>query len=153
MDLIGQGLIGDDPLSGKNNNLMPEIIKSVKGLRNYLNVFGDDYETPDGSGIRDYIHVMDLSEAHVKALDFIDKYNGINFFNIGTGQGVSVFQLIKTFEYISGLEVPIKITKRRQGDCAMCFANPKKANDILNWTAKYSLEHMCASAWKFVNNN
>ena len=147
------GLIGDDPLSGKNNNLMPEIIKTVKGLRNYLNVFGDDYETPDGTAIRDYIHVMDLSEAHVMALDFMNKNNGINFFNIGRGQGVSVFQLIKTFENVSGLEVPIKITKRRPGDCAICFANPKKANDILNWTAKYSLDNMCASSWKFANNN
>ncbi len=147
------GLIGDDPLSGKNNNLMPEIIKSVKGIRNYLNVFGDDYQTPDGTGIRDYIHIMDLSEAHVTALDFINKYSGIHFFNIGTGKGISVFQLIKTFENVSGLKVPILISKRRQGDSAICFANPTKANDILKWKAKYNLYQMCESSWKFVNYN
>jgi len=147
------GLIGDDPISGKNSNLMPEIIKSVKGIRSYLNVFGDDYETPDGTGIRDYIHIMDLSEAHVAALDFLNKNSGIHFFNIGTGKGVSVLQLIKTFENVSKLKVPIKIAKRRQGDCAICFANPKKANDILNWSSKYNLDQMCASAWKFVNKN
>ena len=143
------GLIGDDPLSGKNTNLMPEIIKSVKGFRKYLNVFGDDYETPDGTGIRDYIHIMDLSEAHVKALDFVHKNSGINFFNIGTGKGVSVLELIKAFENVSGLVVPIKILKRREGDCAACYANPKKANDKLNWYAKYDLTQMCKSAWKF----
>lgn len=147
------GLIGDDPLSGKNTNLMPEIINSVKGFRKYLNIFGDDYETSDGTGIRDYIHIMDLSEAHVTALNFINKNIGINFFNIGTGEGVSVFKLIKTFENVSGLKVPINITKRRQGDCAICFANPKKANDILNWSSKYNLNQMCSSAWKFANNN
>ena len=143
------GIIGDDPLSGENTNLMPEIIKSVKGLRNHLNIFGDDYETLDGTGIRDYIHIMDLAEAHVTALDFINKNSGINFFNIGTGKGVSVLQLIKSFENVSGLKVPINITKRRQGDCAACFANPKKANDILKWKAKYDLKQMCQSAWEF----
>ena len=147
------GLIGDDPLSGKNTNLMPEIIKSAKGVKNHLNVFGDDYETPDGTGIRDYIHIMDLSGAHVKTLDFINKNIGIHFFNIGTGKGVSVLQLINTFEDVSGLMVPIKIAKRRQGDCSICFADPKKANDILNWSSKFTLDQMCESAWKFVNKN
>tara|TARA_E500000331_G_C17175208_1_gene677975 strand:+ start:154 stop:1152 length:999 start_codon:yes stop_codon:yes gene_type:complete len=146
------GLIGDDPLSGVNSNLMPEIIKVAKGFKNYLNVFGGDYETLDGTGIRDYIHIMDLSEAHVIALDFIDKTNGINFFNIGTGRGVSVLELVKTFEIASGVNVPIKISNRRKGDCAICFANPKKANDMLKWSSKYDLYQMCESAWKFVNN-
>ena len=95
---------------------------------------------------------MDLSEAHLKALDFIGKNNGINFFNIGTGKGISVLQLIKTFEKVSGLCVPIKMSKRREGDCAVCFANPQKANDILNWNAKYDIYQMCKSAWKFVIN-
>ena len=146
------GLIGDDPLSGKNSNLMPEIIKVAKGFKNHLNIFGDDYETFDGTGIRDYIHIMDLSEAHVKALDFIDKNNGINIFNIGTGKGVSVLELIRTFEDISGFKVPIKISKRRTGDSAICFADPKKANTVLKWTAKYNLNQMCNSVWKYITN-
>jgi UDP-glucose 4-epimerase len=146
------GLIGDDPLSGKDSNLMPEIIKVVKGFKKYLNIFGDDYKTSDGTGIRDFIHVMDLSEAHVMALDYVHKNYGINFFNIGTGRGVSVLDLIKTFEKVSGLSVPIKISERRKGDCAVCFANPKKANDILKWRAKNDLYKMCESSWKFVMN-
>ena len=147
------GLIGDDPLSAKNGNLMPEIIKVVRGKKDYLEVFGDDYPTPDGTGIRDYIHIMDLAEAHYKALNFIDKRNGISFFNIGTGKGVSVLELKTAFENVSGLKVSIKISKRREGDCAVCFANPKKANDILKWSAKYDLKQMCNSSWKFVNRN
>ena len=147
------GLIGDDPFTGKNLNLMPEIIKVVRGYKNYLDVFGDDYSTPDGTGIRDYIHIMDLSEAHVKALEFIDKNNGINFFNIGTGKGVSVLELKKAFEKVSGVDLPIKISKRREGDCAVCFANPKKANEILKWNSKYDLSQMCESAWKFIKTN
>tara|TARA_A100001035_G_C27745446_1_gene483736 strand:+ start:29 stop:1030 length:1002 start_codon:yes stop_codon:yes gene_type:complete len=146
------GLIGDDPLSGKNSNLMPEIIKVVKGFKNNLHIFGDDYETFDGTGIRDYIHIMDLSEAHVTALDFIDKNNGINFFNIGTGKGVSVLELIRTFEDVSGFKLPIKISKRRKGDSAICFADPKKANTMLRWTAKYNLNQMCESSWKYITN-
>jgi len=147
------GLIGDDPMMAKNSNLMPEIIKVVRGYKNHLDVFGDDYDTPDGTGIRDYIHIMDLSEAHVKALDFIDKNNGINFFNIGTGKGVSVLQLKSAFEKVSGFNLPIKISKRREGDCAICYANPKKANEILNWNSKYDLSQMCHSAWVFVEKN
>ena len=131
----------------KNSNLMPEIIKVVKGYKNHLDVFGDDYGTPDGTPIRDYIHIMDLSEAHVKALDFIDKNNGINFFNIGTGKGVSVLQLKSAFEKVSGFNLPIKISKRREGNCAICYANPKKANEILKWNSKYDLSQMCESAW------
>ena len=146
------GLIGDDPLLDENSNLMPEIFKVVNGSKNYLNIFGDDYETSDGTGVRDYIHIMDLSEAHVTSLDFVYKNTGINFFNIGTGKGVSVLELIKTFEKVSGLKVPIKFSNRRKGDCAVCFANPKKANDILKWKSNYDLYSMCDSAWKFVKN-
>jgi len=145
------GLIGDDPLSGKNSNLMPAIIKVVKGFKNYLDIFGNDYNTFDGTPIRDYIHIMDLSEAHVKALDFVDKNNGINIFNIGTGKGVSVLELIKSFEDISGFKVPIKLSKRREGDSAICYANPQKANILLKWSAKYNLNQMCESAWKYIN--
>ena len=96
---------------------------------------------------------MDLAEAHYKALNFIDKRNGISFFNIGTGKGVSVLELKTAFENVAGLNVSIKMSKRREGDCAVCFANPKKANDILKWSAKYDLKQMCESSWKFVNRN
>ena len=132
---------------------MPEMIKVAKGAKKFLNVFGDDYDTSDGTGVRDYIHIIDLSDAHITALDYVNKNNGINFFNIGTGKGVSVLELIKTFEKVSGLCVPIKISNRRKGDCAICFANPKKANDILKWQANYDLHKMCSSAWEFVKNN
>ena len=146
-------LIGDDPLSSESSNLMPAILKVVKGFEDSLKIFGDDYATKDGTGVRDYIHIMDLSEAHYAALDFISEAKGINFFNIGTGKGVSVLELIKTFENISGFNLPIKISKRRSGDCSSCYANPKKANNILKWNAKYDLYEMCESAWKFASNN
>ena len=147
------GLIGDDPLLKENSNLMPEIIKVVNDSINYLNVFGNDYETSDGTGVRDYIHIMDLSEAHVTALEYVNKNTGLNFFNIGTGKGVSVLELIKTFEKVSGFRIPIKISNRRKGDCAVCFADPKKANDILGWKSNHDLYQMCESAWKFVIKN
>ena len=146
-------LIGDDPLSSESSNLMPAILKVVKGFEDSLKIFGDDYATKDGTGVRDYIHIMDLSEAHYAALDFISETKGINFFNIGTGKGVSVLELIKTFENISGFNVPIKISKRRLGDPSSCYANPKKANKLLKWNAKYDLYEMCESAWKFASNN
>ena len=146
-------LIGDDPLSSESSNLMPAILKVVKGFEDSLKIFGDDYDTKDGTGVRDYIHIMDLSEAHFAALEFMRKTKGINFFNIGTGKGVSVLELIKTFENISGFNLPIKISKRRSGDCSSCYANPKKANNILKWNAKYDLYEMCESAWKFASNN
>ena len=146
-------LIGDDPLSSESSNLMPAILKVVKGFEDSLKIFGDDYATKDGTGVRDYIHIMDLSEAHYAALDFISETKGINFFNIGTGKGVSVLELIKTFENISGFNVPIKISKRRLGDSSSCYANPKKANKLLKWNAKYDLYEMCESAWKFASNN
>ena len=147
------GLIGDDPLSEKTNNLMPAIIDVINGKKEYLEIYGDDYETPDGTGIRDYIHIMDLAEAHFSALKYLEKTSGINFFNIGTGKGVSVMELIKTFEKVCGLKISYKILNRREGDCSTCFANPKKANDMLNWNAKYDLNQMCKSAWKFSKGN
>ena len=146
-------LIGDDPLSSESSNLMPAILKVVQGFEDSLKIFGDDYATKDGTGVRDYIHIMDLSEAHCAALDFICETKGINFFNIGTGKGVSVLELIKTFENISGFNVPIKISKRRLGDSSSCYANPKKANKLLKWNAKYDLYEMCENAWKFASNN
>tara|TARA_B100000212_G_scaffold126469_1_gene94819 strand:- start:2150 stop:3157 length:1008 start_codon:yes stop_codon:yes gene_type:complete len=146
------GLIGDDPISDKTNNLMPAIINVVNGQKEFLEIYGDDYETADGTGIRDYIHIMDLSEAHFSALKYINKRNGIHFFNIGTGKGVSVLELIKTFEKVCGLNISYKIVNRREGDCSVCFANPKKANDMLNWNAKYDLTQMCQSAWEFAKS-
>ena len=143
------GYIGDDPLSDKSNNLIPAIIKVINKDKRYLEIYGGDYETIDGTGIRDYIHIMDLSEAHFSSLKFIRKTNGIHFFNIGTGKGVSVLELIKNFEKACGFNIPYKITNRREGDCSVCFADPTKANNILKWRAKYNLYKMCDSAWKF----
>ena len=133
-------------------HVLPIITQKALEEEKFL-IHGDDYPTPDGTGIRDYIHIMDLAEAHYKALNFIDKRNGISFFNIGTGKGVSVLELKRAFEKVSGLNVSIKISNRRQGDCAVCYANPQKANVMLKWKAKYDLKQMCESSWKFVNRN
>ncbi len=142
-------LIGDDPTMQKSTNLMPSILKVVKGFENFLEVFGDDYNTPDGSGIRDYIHIMDLAYAHVQAIDFLDNKNIFEVFNIGTGYGISVFQFLKSFEEVCGLKVPFKISPRRKGDPSCCYADPSKAKKILNWQAKRDIRDMCLSAWNF----
>lgn len=145
------GLIGDDPLSGKSNNLMPSIIKVAMGLKNNIDVYGDDYDTKDGTGIRDYIHVMDLAAAHVRSLNYLDKISGIDIFNLGTGNGFSVLELINTFENVTGQSINKKIIKRRPGDVSCCYADPSKANTILEWETKMNLELMCKSAWNFSN--
>ena len=142
-------LIGDDPTFQKKTNLMPAIIKVVKGIEKYFEVFGDDYDTPDGSGIRDYIHIMDLASAHVYAVDFLNKKNTFEIFNIGTGYGISVFEFLKSFEEICGLKVPYKVSSRRFGDPSCCYADPTKAKKILNWKAKRDIKEMCLSAWNF----
>ena len=144
-------LIGDDPTIQKTTNLMPAIIKVVKGLEKFFEVFGDDYNTLDGSGIRDYIHIMDLASAHVAAVDFLNNKNIFEVFNIGTGYGVSVFQFLKVFEEVSGLKVPFKVSPRRLGDPSCCYADPSKAKKLLNWEAKRDLKEMCLSAWNFSN--
>ena len=146
-------LIGDDPTIQKSSNLMPAIIKVVNGIEKYFEVFGDDYDTPDGSGIRDYIHIMDLASAHVCGLDFLNKKNTFEVFNIGTGYGISVFEFLKSFEEICGLKVPFKISPRRIGDPSCCYADPTKARKILNWQAKHDLNEMCLSAWNFSNSS
>ena len=146
------GLIGDDPLIEKVTNLMPAIINVAKGYKKYVEVFGSDYDTPDGSGIRDYIHVMDLAAAHVDAVKFLEKENIFDVFNIGTGIGVSVLEMIKKFEDVCGLNVPIILKPRRNGDASCCYADPTKAEKILNWKAKFDLNKMCSSAWNFANN-
>tara|TARA_A100001388_G_scaffold277447_1_gene268670 strand:- start:1199 stop:2203 length:1005 start_codon:yes stop_codon:yes gene_type:complete len=146
-------LIGDDPLSEKSVNLMPAIINVVKGFKKELDVFGNNYKTKDGTGVRDYIHIMDLAEAHFKASQFINSSNGLNIFNLGTGKGISVMELVKTFENVTGLKIPLKIKERRQGEVSSCYADPTKANNFLDWHANYNLEKMTLSAWEFSKEN
>ena len=142
------GLIGESP-HGTPNNLMPYITQVAAGQRPALNVFGDDYETHDGTGVRDYIHVMDLAEGHAAALRFLSEAKGWHAINLGTGQGYSVLDLVKAFENASGRKVPYKVVARRAGDTAQCFANPEKAKTWLGWQAKRDLHDMCESAWKY----
>ena len=142
------GLIGESP-HGTPNNLMPYITQVAAGQRPALNVFGDDYETHDGTGVRDYIHVMDLAEGHAATLAFLGEKPGWHAINLGTGQGYSVFDLVKAFENASGRKVPYKVVARRAGDTAQCFANPEKAKTWLGWQAKRDLHDMCESAWTY----
>lgn len=141
------GLIGEDP-KGIPNNLMPYVAKVAHSELPYLNVFGNDYPTPDGTGVRDYIHVMDLAEGHLAALEHIDSY-GVEAINLGTGVGYSVLDMVKAFEKASGRPVPYKIAPRRPGDIAACYASPEKAARELNWRAKRNLEDMCRDLWNF----
>lgn len=143
-----KGIIGEKP-KGIPNNLMPYIIGVAKGEFEYLNIFGDDYKTTDGTGVRDYIHVIDLIEAHWAAL--LNNNNGCHIYNIGCGEGFSVKEMIKVFEKINQMNIPIKIKPRRPGDIARCFANVDKANRDLLWKAKYSIQDMCLSAWQGSN--
>ena len=144
------GLIGEAP-NGIPNNLMPYITKVAKGELEKLNVFGNDYPTIDGTGVRDYIHVMDLAEGHVAAIEHMQ--TGVELYNLGTGKGTSVMQLISAFEEANGLMIPYEIVERRPGDSAECYADTTKANTILNWHAKRTLQDMCRDAWNFENNN
>jgi UDP-glucose 4-epimerase len=140
------GLIGEKP-SGVPDNLMPFITQAVAGLRDELSVFGSDYDTPDGTGVRDYIHVVDLAEGHVAALDYLRDRQELLIVNLGTGHGVSVLEMIKTFESVNNCKVPYRITTRRPGDIAKCWADTKLANQLLGWTASRTLEDMCRDAW------
>ncbi|MBQ4072120.1 MAG: UDP-glucose 4-epimerase GalE [Clostridia bacterium] len=144
------GLIGEDP-KGIPNNLMPYVAKVAHGILPYLNVFGNDYDTPDGTGVRDYIHVMDLAEGHLAALENINNY-GVDAVNLGTGVGYSVLDMVKAFEKACGHEVAYKIAPRRAGDIATCYACPDKAKKELNWSAKRNLEDMCRDLWNFQKN-
>ena len=146
------GLIGDDPLITKGTNIMPAIINVVKGDKDFFEVFGNDYNTPDGSGIRDYIHIMDLASAHVEAVDFLERENIYEVFNLGTGKGISVMEIVKKFEDVCGLKVPTIIRPRREGDPSCCYADPAKAKKMLNWESNLDLKAMCLSAWNFANN-
>jgi len=140
------GLIGESP-NGIPNNLMPYVTQVAKGKLEKLRVFGNDYPTVDGTGVRDYIHVMDLAEGHVAALDNLTE--GVHIYNLGTGQGTSVLQLVKAFEEANGIEVPYEIVVRRPGDIAECYADASKAKRELGWTAKRDLVAMCRDAWRF----
>lgn len=144
------GLIGEVP-NGIPNNIMPYILKVANGEYEALTVFGDDYNTPDGTGIRDYIHVVDLAKGHLKALDKIRTETGAKIYNLGTGNGYSVLDLVKNFEKVNGVKVNYKIGKRRPGDIAACYADPTKAKEELGWAAQYGIEEMCRDAWNFVN--
>ena len=144
------GLIGEDP-KGIPNNLMPYVAKVAHGELPYLNVFGNDYDTPDGTGVRDYIHVMDLAEGHLAALEYIDNY-GVEPINLGTGVGYSVLDMVKAFEKASGKPVPYKIAPRRPGDIATCYALPDKAKREIKWSAKRNLDDMCRDLWNFQKN-
>lgn len=146
------GLLGEDP-NGIPNNLMPYVSKVAMGELPYLNVFGDDYKTKDGTGVRDYIHVVDLSLGHLKALEFIEKNNGSIAINLGTGKGYSVLDIVNTYEKVNGIKVPYKIAPRRDGDIAECYADPTKALELLNWKAEKNLDDMVRSSYNFVKNN
>ena len=146
------GLIGEDP-RGIPNNLLPYIAKVAAGRLEQLSVFGDDYDTKDGTGVRDYIHVVDLSLAHLKALDFTATKTGIDYFNVGTGNGYSVLEMVKAFGDVWGSPVKYKIAPRRPGDIAECYADPQKAFEVLGWQAQRGLEKMCedAARWQKMN--
>lgn len=145
------GLIGDNP-NGIPNNLMPYITRVALGTLPYLNVFGNDYDTIDGTGVRDYIHVSDLAIGHVKALHFIRNNFGSHPFNLGTGNGYSVLQIINSFIDASNMELPYKIIARRPGDIACCYADPSKANTVLGWSADRDIKQMCADSWNFTQH-
>ena len=145
------GLIGENP-KGIPNNLMPYIVRVANKELEILSVFGDDYDTPDGTGVRDYIHVVDLAKGHLKALEKADKSVGINYYNLGTGTGYSVLDLVKAFERVNGIEVPYKIVERRPGDIAACYADPTKAFEELGWKAEKGIEEMCRDSYNYILN-
>lgn len=140
------GLIGEDP-RGTPNNLMPYIAQVATGQRAHLNVWGDDWPTPDGTGVRDYIHVMDLAEGHLAALDHLERQGGLLTVNLGTGRGLSVLEMVKAFEQASGRPVPYNVAPRRPGDIASCWADPGLAHRLLGWRARRGIDAMCADAW------
>ena len=146
------GLIGEDP-ADIPNNLMPFVAQVAVGRREQLNVFGSDYNTPDGTGVRDYIHVLDLADGHVKALQWLERKRGIKAFNLGTGHGYSVLEMVKAFEKASGRAVPYALVPRRPGDIAACYADSTLASQELDWTAQLGLEAMCADAWRWQSEN
>lgn len=146
------GLIGENP-KGIPNNLMPYIVKVANKELNELSIFGNDYDTPDGTGVRDYIHVVDLAKGHIKAIEKILKDKGIDAYNLGTGIGYSVLDLVTTFEKVNNIKVPYKIVERRSGDIAACYADSNYALEKLNWKAEKGIEEMCKDSYNFVLNS
>ena len=146
------GLIGEDP-KGIPNNLLPYVAQVATGKLEKIHVFGDDYNTPDGTGIRDYIHVVDLAKGHVKAIEGLEKLDGVNVFNLGTGHGYSVLDIIKAFSKACGKDLPYVIDPRRPGDIAVCYSDPSKAEKVLGWKAEKTLEDMCSDGWRWQSGN
>ena len=146
------GLIGESP-NDIPNNLMPYIVKVATHELKELSIFGNDYDTIDGTGVRDYIHVVDLAKGHIKAVEWVINNNGIDTFNLGTGNGYSVLELVEAFKKYNNVDVPYKIVGRREGDVASCYADVSKAKDVLNWTAEYGIEDMVKDSYNFVKNN
>ena len=146
------GLMGEDP-KGIPNNLLPYVAQVAAGKLEKVHVFGNDYDTPDGTGVRDYIHVVDLAKGHVKAIQGFEKLNGVNIFNLGTGVGYSVLDIIHAFAKACGKEIPYVIDPRRPGDIATCYSDPTKAKEVLGWTAEKTLEDMCKDAWNWQSKN
>ncbi|HIU51438.1 MAG TPA: UDP-glucose 4-epimerase GalE [Candidatus Merdicola faecigallinarum] len=145
------GLIGEEP-QGIPNNLMPYIVRVASGELKELSVFGNDYDTPDGTGVRDYIHVVDLAKGHIKALEKLEKEgNGLYIYNLGTGTGYSVLDMVKAFEETTGRKVAYKIAPRRSGDIATCYSDPTKAKEELGWVAEKNLKQMCEDSWNYIN--
>ncbi len=146
------GLIGEDP-NGIPNNLMPYITQVAVGKLAQLSVFGSDYPTPDGTGVRDYIHVVDLAQGHLAALDYIQNRTGTHIWNLGTGTGYSVLDIVKAFEEATAVQIPYSLSPRREGDIAECWANPEKAKRELGWTARRGLSQMMSDSWRWQKNN
>lgn len=146
------GLIGEDP-RGIPNNLMPYISQVAIGRRDHLNVFGNDYDTPDGTGVRDYIHVVDLARGHVCAIDYMLKHRGESVFNLGTGVGYSVLDMVHAFERVTGKKIPYEIVDRRPGDLATVYSSPDKSAELLGWKAEYDLDDMCRDTWAWQSKN
>jgi UDP-glucose 4-epimerase len=142
------GLIGESP-NGIPNNLMPYINQVALGKLDHLRVFGNDYDTPDGTGVRDYIHVVDLAKGHIKAIERCEKTTGVETYNLGTGIGYSVLDIVKNFEKATGIKIKYEIAPRRAGDIAECYADPTKAEKVLGWKAEKNLEQMCKDSWNF----
>ena len=146
------GTIGENP-NGIPNNLMPYITQVAVGKLKELGVFGNDYDTPDGTGVRDYIHVVDLAKGHVKALKKIEDKSGLSIYNLGTGKGYSVLDIVKNFEEANGVKIPYVIKERRPGDIATCYSDASKAERELGWKAEYDIKDMCADSWNWQSKN
>lgn len=146
------GKIGEDP-NGIPNNLVPYIAQVAVGKREYIHVFGNDYDTPDGTGVRDYIHVVDLALGHIKAVEKVAGCKGVNIYNLGTGVGYSVLDVVKAFEKASGQTIKYEIVPRRPGDLETCYSDPSKAREELGWVAERGLDKMCEDSWRWQKNN